>query len=236
MYILNKITKFILSLLLLASSSLISAQTRYLGEFGIMGGDSYYNGDANPNKIFYENHLAVGAFIRAHITDRFMIKASVTKGWASGDTRNFENLLPNNQQADFEQNYWDIGIHFEHNFLKYGMESWDRERKRHTPYILVGPGLTIYDQWTGNRHTFNFTFGIGYKFKICERLNIGVEWAMRKLFIDNFDVTKHANTILNDPYNMGHSWIKNNDYYTTAMLFFSVDLLKKKGACRGIKF
>ena len=236
MYVINRLKKYIFLFLLLAGYTSLGAQARYLGELGIMGGDSYYNGDANSTKIFYENNLAVGAFIRAHATDRFMIKFSVTRGGASGDTRNFENILPNNQQADFEQKYWDFGLHLEHNFLKYGMDSWDREMKRHTPYILVGPGLTIYEQWSGNRHTFNFTFGVGYKFKVCDRLNIGVEWAMRKLFIDNFDVTSHSNSILNDPYNMGHSWIKNNDYYTTALLFLSVDLLKKKGACRGIKF
>lgn len=213
-----------------------NAQVKYLGELGILGGGSYYNGDANSRKIFKDTHLAFGGLLRAHVTNRFMIKVSVIKGGASGDTRDFKNLLPNGQQADFSQNFWDIGIHFEHNFCKFGMESWDRELRRHTPYILVGPGLSIYEHWSGNKHTFNFTFGVGYKFKLSERCNVGVEWSMRKLFVDDFDVTKPSNKILDDPYNAGHSWIKNNDYYTCAFVFISFDLLKRKGACRTLQF
>ncbi|MEE3485480.1 MAG: DUF6089 family protein [Bacteroidales bacterium] len=237
MYFIKRILQTILfTSIFLCLSFHVNAQARYIGEFGILGGDSYYNGDANSTKIFIENHVAFGGFIRAHITDRCMLKVNVIRGGASGDTRNFENLLPKGQQADFTQKFWDIGLHVEHNFLKYGMSYWDREMKRHTPYILIGPGLTIYDQWSGSQLTFNLTFGVGYKFKICERLNLGVEWSMRKLFVDDFDVTNVHNKILNDPYKMGHSWIKNNDYYTCAYVFLSVDFLRRKGACRTLQF
>lgn len=212
------------------------AQELYLGELGILGGVSYYNGDANSTRIFKENHLAYGGLLRAHVTDRFMIKINAIRGGASGDTHNFDDVLPHGQEASFEQKFWDIGLHFEHNFLKYGLSYWDREQKRHTPYVLIGPGLSIYKQWSGNQLTFNLTFGVGYKFKINERMNLGVEWSMRKLFVDDFDVTTSKNVILRDPYHMGRSWIKNNDYYTCAFIFLSVDLLKRKGACRTIKF
>lgn len=237
MYINKQLFKVhILIALCLCISLQVSAQTRFLGEFGGLAGVSYYNGDANSTKIFHDNHLTFGGLIRAHITDRFMIKANVIRGKVSGDTRNFENLLPYGQQASFEQEFWDIGLHFEHNMLKYGMSYWDKEMKRHTPYFLIGPGMTIYQQWTGNQITFNLTFGVGYKFKLSERMNLGVEWSMRKLFVDDFDVTTSKNTILSDPYNMGRSWIKNNDYYTCALVFLSVDLLKRKGACRTLQF
>ncbi len=237
MYIIRKFIRPLLLLIIgFCAAQQADAQARYLGEFGILGGVSYYNGDLNSTKIFRENHLAFGGLIRAHVTDRFMIKASVIRGGASGDSRNFNTQLPNGIQVDFDQKFWDIGLHFEHNFLKYGMESWDRERKRHTPYILVGPGLSIYDQWSGSQLTFNFTFGVGYKFKLSDRFNLGFEWSMRKLFVDDFDVTGVKNRILNDPYNLGHSWIKNNDYYTCAFIFLSMDFLKRKGACRSLQF
>lgn len=226
---------FLVAALLLSAMS-VSGQARYLGEIGILGGCSYYNGDANSTKIFKDNHLAFGGLIRAHFTDRFLLKLNVIKGGASGDTRDFDNMLPKGQQASFEQNFWDIGLHFEHNFIKFGMDSWDRETKRHTPYILVGPGLTIYEHWSGHKLTFSFTYGVGYKFKLSERCNVGVEWSMRKLFVDDFDVTTPHNKILNDPYNTGRSWIKNNDYYSCAFVFLSFDIIQRKGACRVMRF
>lgn len=212
------------------------AQSKFFGEIGLLGGGSFYNGDANSTRVFKDPRLCFGGLVRVHVTNRFMIKIDVTKGGAAGDTRDFDNLLPNGMQADFEQHFWDIGLHFEHNFLKFGYGSWDREQKRHTPYILIGPGLTIYDNWVGHKTTFNLTFGVGYKFKLSERCNLGFEWSMRKLFVDNFDVTTPQNKILDDPYHAGHSWIKNNDYYTCAFVFFSVDIIQRKGACRAMKF
>ncbi len=213
-----------------------NAQTHFLGEIGVLGGVSYYNGDANSTKIFKNNDLAFGGLIRAHITDRFMVKVNVIRGEVHGNTNDFPDVYPYHQQVSFNQRFWDVGLHFEHNMIKYGMSYWDREMKRHTPYVLIGPGLTNYRQWSGNQITFNLTFGVGYKFKICERLNFGVEWSMRKLFVDDFDVTTSKNTILNNPYKMDRSWLKNNDYYTCAFAFLSVDLLKRNGACRTVKF
>ena len=109
------------------------------------------------------------------------------------------------------------------------------EIKRHTPYVLIGPGLTIYEHWRGNMMAFNVTFGVGYKFKLWKRWNLGFEWSMRKLFIDNFDVVDNESKILNDPYRMGHRTLKNNDYYTCAVAFVSVDLIKRKSKCNVLR-
>ncbi|MCQ2225505.1 MAG: porin family protein [Paludibacteraceae bacterium] len=213
----------------------IQAQDRYVGEFGLFGGDSYYNGDANSTKIFYNNHLAFGGLLRYFINDRGVLKLDVIRGKVSGDTEPFDNVLPGGENVSFEQKYWDVGLHVEHNFLKYGFESWDREVKRHTPYVLIGPGLTMYEHWRGNIITFNLTFGVGYKFKLWKRWNLGFEWSMRKLFVDNFDVVDTPTKILNDPYKMGHNALKNNDYYTCAVAFISVDLIKRKSKCNVLR-
>jgi hypothetical protein len=227
--------RFLVVLMVCIAPCLAQAQDRYVGELGLFGGGSYYNGDANSTKIFYENHLAFGGLLRYFINDRGVLKLDVIRGKTSGDTRNFDNVLPNGQQAAFEQRFWDIGIQIEHNFLKYGFESWDREIKRHTPYVLIGPGLTIYDHWRGNMLAFNVTFGVGYKFKLWKRWNLGFEWSMRKLFVDNFDVVDNDSKILNDPYRVGHNVFKNNDYYTCAVAFISLDLIKRKSRCNVLR-
>lgn len=216
--------------------SSMTAQTRYFGELGILGGGSFYNGDANSTKVFLEPHLAFGGLLRINLTNRGVLKINVIRGAVSGDSRDMDNALPGGVFAEFEREFWDVGLHFEHNFFKYGIRTWDREVKRHTPYILLGPGITIYDEWRGTELTFNFTYGVGYKFKFGKRFNLGLEWSMHKLFIDDFDVTNKDNKILDDPYQMGYSWIKNNDYYSTVFLFLSVDLIRKKSKCNVLQF
>ncbi len=228
-------TYMLLVLMVSLCTSVAQAQDRYVGEFGLFGGGSYYNGDANSTKVFYENRLAFGGLLRYFLNDRGVLKLDVIRGKVAGDTRNFDNMLPYGQQASFEQNFWDVGIQVEHNFLKYGFESWDREIKRHTPYVLIGPGLTAYEHWRGNILAFNVTFGVGYKFKLWKRWNLGFEWSMRKLFIDNFDVVDNESKILNDPYRVGHSTLKNNDYYTCAVAFISMDLIRRKSRCNVLR-
>lgn len=211
--------------------SLGMASSQYIGEIGPIGGVSYYNGDANSTTPFVENHLMVGGLFRASFTRRSVLKLNLAKATVSGNTENFPNKFPKDQQAKFERDFWDLGLQYELNFFKFGPESWDKTVKCHTPYILLGPGMAIYQASEKNDYAFNVTFGLGYKFKFANRFNVGAEWSMRKLFRDDFDVTGTSNKILDDPYNMGHSSIKNNDWYTFAFLYLSMDIIKRKGRC-----
>lgn len=211
------------------------ANAQYMGEIGPLGGVSYYNGDANSTTPFVENHPMVGGLFRAIFTTRSSLKLSFARAAVSGDTENFPNKFPQEKQAEFERDFWDLGLHYELNFFKFGPDSWDRTVRCHTPYILAGPGLAIYDKGEKNQYAYNLTFGLGYKFKFADRFNVGVEWSMRKLFVDDFDVTNNSNKFLDDPYGVGHSSIKNNDWYSFAFLYLSMDIIKKKGRCTELR-
>ena len=202
-----------------------------MGEIGLLGGVSYYNGDANSTKPFLENHPAFGALFRIKLHPLIPLKVNFLRGTVSGNTANFPNKFPEDAQAQFERDFWEIGTQLELNFFKYGIESWDRDVLYHTPYILLGPGLAVYKNQEGNAFAPHLTFGLGYKYKLLDRLNIGVEWSMRKLFRDDFDVTDPSNEILDDPYGVGHSWLKNNDWYSCAFVFITLDIIKIKGRC-----
>ena len=216
-------------LLLLIS---VAANAQYVGEIGLMGGVSYYNGDANSKAPFVENHPMGGAFLRLKMSTHWLAKIDVSHGTVSGDTDNFpENHFPF-ERVQFDRDYWNIGAQFELNFFKYGISRWDKETKRHTPYVTAGPALAVYQDWNGNKLAGNLAFGVGYKLKVTPRLNIGVEWSMHKLFRDDFDVADYGNDNLDDPFQMGHSNLKNNDWYSHAFLFVSLDIFKRRGVCR----
>ena len=225
-----KFKHYIALLVTLLACQISSAQ--YIGEFGVLGGVSYYHGDANSVKPFVENHPAVGALLRIKMNDRFMVKFDFAHAAVSGDTRNFpENKLPGNVDAKFERSFFELGAQVELNFFKYGLSSWDKEVYYHTAYVLLGPSLAMYQDWNGNEFSPSLTFGVGYKYKLTKRLNIGVEWSMRKLFRDDFDVTDVYNEILENPYGTGQSSFKNNDWYSFAFAFLTFDIFRERGKC-----
>ena len=87
------------------------------------------------------------------------------------------------------------------------------------PYILFGIGVTVAP---GNETftSLNIPLGIGAKYKVANRLNLGLEFSFRKLFGDSFDVTDGNNAFLDNPYEISGSAFKNKDWYS--LLMFSV--------------
>ena len=229
----NRFKRCILLFFAISLCNLTKAQ--FVGEIGLLGGVSYYNGDANSTTPFLENHPAFGGIFRIKLTQFVSLKLDVLRGTVSGNTANFPNKFPKDVQVQFERTFWEAGTQFELNFFKYGPETWDRDVLWHTPYILLGPGLALYKGYEGNTFAPNLAFGLGYKYKLLDRLNIGVEWSMRKLFRDDFDVTDPFNEILDNPYGTGHSRIKNNDWYSCAFVFLTLDIIKVKGKCTEMK-
>ncbi|MCQ2193095.1 MAG: porin family protein [Paludibacteraceae bacterium] len=226
----NRLKQYILVLLFGLLSHTLSAQ--YLGEFGAMGGVSYYNGDANSTNIFYENHPYFGGLLRLNLSKHWLVKFDLGYGTVSGDIANFPSNKFPFDEASFEHDFWNAGCMFELNFFRYGISRWDKEVRRHTPYVTAGPSLGIYQGWNGHKLAGGLAFGVGYKFKVAKRLNVGVEWNMHKLFRDDFDGDDFGTKLLDDPYNMGYSAMKNNDWYSCGVAFITVDIFKRRGVCR----
>ena len=98
---------------------------------------------------------------------------------------------------------------------------------------MLGPTMSIAKEWSGNEFRGGIAFGAGYKFKVSQRVNIGVEFTMHKLFSDDLDIGEYDD-YTDDPYKMGKVKYKNNDYYSLLMGFISVDVFRKRGSCRYI--
>jgi len=222
-------------LLLLALWTCCLAKAQYVGDIGLTGGVSFYNGDANSTTPFLESHAAKGGMLRVKLNFITSLKIDIVRATVSGNTENFSNKYPNDAQAKFKRDFWDMGAQVELDFFRYGAKTWDQEVKQHTPFILLGPGLAVHRTERGNGFAPNLTLGVGYKVKLFRRMNIGVEWSMRKLFRDDFDVTDRSNEILDDPYGLGHSGIKNNDWYSLVFAFVSFDLIKVRGRCMELR-
>jgi hypothetical protein len=225
--------RWFLILLLSAPLSLVHAQ-EYLYEIGVMGGSTGYMGDVNKTAPFKGLNPALGVVFRYNANFRVAFKSNLTWGRVSGSTEGLENVFPEQAQASFDRNLIELGEQFEFNFFPYSDKFAYLNTKRFSPYLLVGLGVTVAP---GNGETFagvNFPVGAGVKYKLKNRINLGCELSVRKLFGDGLDVTDESNRILNNPYGVGSSMMKNKDWYSLLTFTVTWDFGPRNRQCNSI--
>ena len=234
MAFINK-TLIIFALLAFSAPLFIEAQeNEYRMEAGGMLGSSFYMGDANTSVPFKNLHFAEEAMARYIINPHMTLKANLTMGKISGNTENFDNKYPENKQVSFSRNIFDLGTQFEYNFWGYGIGQEYKGYRRFTPYILGGMGFTFAPAPAKDVFTVNFPIGVGVKYKIAQRLNIGCEITMRFSLSDNLDVTNKDGLILSDPYGIKGMGVKNKDSYSFTTVFVTYDLFPKCRKCNNL--
>lgn len=216
-------------LLLVYSIGLRAQEYKY--EIGGMVGASTYMGDANKTSPFKSMNPALGGVFRYNANFRVAFKGTLAWAKVTGSTEGLENVFPNNAQAKFDRNVIDLGGQLEFNFLPYSDKYAYMNTRKLSPYITCGLGVTVA---TGGGDTFvgpNIPLGIGIKYKVKNRVNLGCEFTVRKLFGDNFE----GNDVLNNPYNLNSDWLKNNDWHSLLLLSVTWDFGPRKRPCNNIK-
>ncbi|MCD7972255.1 MAG: DUF6089 family protein [Candidatus Azobacteroides sp.] len=203
----------------------------YKYEIGGMGGASSYIGEANPG--LYKNIGGTfGALFRYNHNFRYAVKANLAMAHVSGDTQQFENVFPDEKQYAFSRNVFDLGVQMEFHFFNYSEGFRYLETQSWTPYLSAGLGVS-FAGGESNFFSVNIPFGVGIKYKIRPRWNVGMEISFRKLFQDNLDVTERNPSLsLDDPYNIKSAMYKNKDWYQLTFLFITYDFYSCGGFCK----
>ncbi len=228
-----KVIRFVFFFVLPALSMPLfrSFAQEYKYETGVAIGVSSYLGDANKTELLLSPNIAGGAVYRYNINFHWAARGNLLVGKASGDTQNSGNIFPNNERRNFNRPFAELSGQVEYNFFPFSNKYAYLDTKRYTPYIFAGVGVTLA---TGDNVFFNanIPFGVGIKYKIKERLNIGLEFSVRKLFGDDFDAPNKSETWnLNAPYNIKSSFFKNNDWYFLSMIHLTWDFGLRRTPC-----
>lgn len=202
----------------------------YRYEVGVMAGGSCYYGDANYSSLMKNLNLMGGIVGRYNINPRMAVKGSLAVAGISGSTADFDNRFPGGD-VDFTRTVYDLGAQFECHFLAYGDGSGYKRTHRLSPYIFAGAGLTFAPEPADNVFTMNLPVGVGVKYKIAPRINLGCELSFRFTLSDDLDVTKETAPILNDPYGIKGKGFKNKDSYSFLSLSVTYDLSPKYRKC-----
>jgi hypothetical protein len=176
----------------------VSGHAQVTADIGIWGGSSVYFGDMDETNPLQPANLNFGGYFRYNFNSRVGLRAMFLTGSFS-DEGVIEGV-----PTTFKKNVQDFSLQVEINYLKYILGS---AKTPFTSYVTAGIGVAYFpyemdpafiasfnpDHNKGNALvkesvvTPTFPFGIGFKYTLGQRLGIGVEYQMRKLFSDKLD-------------------------------------------------
>lgn len=220
--------KGLVTLLMLCATLTASAQQddEYLMEIGGGVGMVAYQGDFN-GKITSGMQPA-GAIVWRRLLNPYMgFRVTGMMGKLKGDATRVETYYPDEttRAYSFDRSLTDVSVTYEYNFWPYGTGRDYRGAKRLTPFVFGGIGATYVSGREKKVFTANVLIGLGIKYKLKERLNVGLEWSMHFSLSDELDG-------MADPYGIKSSGaFKNTDCYSGLMLTLTYSFKSKCRTC-----
>lgn len=221
--------KLLLMLMVLLPAARISAQDdpQYRMEIGAGVGMVSYEGDFNGN-VLKNMQPMFSALWRYNFDPYKDLRLSATYGKLKGSSKDVDTYYPDyaTEEYSFNRNLLDVSLVFEYNFWPYGTGRDYRGAKRLTPYIYGGIGATSASGG-GSKSVFtaNVPIGLGVKYKLNERMNLGLDWGIHFSLSDELDGVK-------DPYQVKSSGMfKNTDCYSMLQLTLTYSFKAKCRTC-----
>jgi hypothetical protein len=257
---------------------LVTAQNAIVqeGEFGIGVGTAHYFGDLNTKARFNRLKPAAGIFFRKNFGNYIALRVAASFAQLGySDIYNTHNETMRRRNLSFNTNVWELGLQGDFNFYRFLP---GEPQFRFTPYVTFGAGIFNYDPYAylGKEKYFlrplgtegqgdasypdrkpyssmavSLPIGVGVKYSLNERINIGFEVVHRftntdylddvsktyvdpSLFPPNPDGTPSPALLLSDrSYETGaligskgiqRGVSTNKDMFTTAMFYVSFNL------------
>ena len=198
----------------------------YRMEIGAGAGMVSYEGDFNGSIV--KDMRPMGTILTRYNINPYMgLKFNVSCGKLHGSSADNKTYYPDyaSKTYDFNSTLMDVCFTYEYNFWPYGTGHDYFGAKKVTPFIFGGLGATSVSGGEKNVFTANMPLGIGVKYKIGTRANLGVEWAMHFSFSDELDGVK-------DPYSILSSGIfKNTDCYSVLQITLTYSFWAKCRTC-----
>lgn len=182
------------------------------GEFGIGVGAAHYFGDLNTRAQLNRPKVAATVFFRKNFSN--YVAARIGASYARlgySDVYNSKNEYMSRRNLSFNSNVWELSLQGDFNFFRFMP---GEPQYSFTPYVTFGAGLFSYDPFAylagekvflrplgtegqgsslyPDRKQYStmavsFPIGVGLKYSINERINIGFEVLYRFTNTDYLD-------------------------------------------------
>lgn len=211
----KKLIFSIVLLLLIVTVTPVQAQwesVRQEGEIGFSIGAAHYFGDLNTKGRLNRPKPTIGAFFRKQFGNYIGLRIGAHFAQLGySDVYNTQNDYQRRRNLSFNSNIFELALQGDFNFFKF--VPGDPEHS-FTPYVTIGAGIFSYDPYAylnGQKHflrplgtegqglaaypdrkpyntmAFSFPIGVGVKYAINDRMNIGLEVAHRFTSTDYLD-------------------------------------------------
>ena len=176
----------------------VSGNAQITADIGVWGGTSVYFGDLDETNPLQSLNPNFGAYFRYNFNSRVGLRLMFLTGNFSGQG------VIEGAETSFEKGVQDFSLQAEINFLRYILGV---EKPPYSAYVTAGVGVAyfpydmdpeLYAVFNPKHNKGNFPvnesvmaptipFGIGFKYTLGQRLGIGIEYQMRKMFSDKLD-------------------------------------------------
>ncbi len=185
-------------------------------EIGGWLGGSYYLGELNPYKQYNNTHLAGGLLYRHNINKRIALRLGISYGMVHGNDSESTIEANVNRNLSFRSRIIEVGPMVEINFVEYeaGRKLGKNYYKNIiSPYLFMGlnyfkmnpqatfgddhidlqalgtegQGSSLNDRKKYSLNQISIPMGIGVKMSVGGRVNISLEYGIRKTFTDYLD-------------------------------------------------
>ena len=190
------------------------------GEFGISAGAAHYFGDLNTRAGLNRPKPAVGVFFRKQFGNYVGLRVAAHYARLGYSDKYNSNEFQQRRNLSFNTNIWELTLQGDFNFFKFipGTEDF-----RFTPYVTLGAGVFSYDPYAYYQNQKVFLrplgtegqgysqypdrkpystmalcipFGVGVKYNLNSRMNLGFEVVYR---FTNTDYLDDVSTTFVDP-------------------------------------
>lgn len=201
---------------ILLSFSFVASAQKLANELGGWIGASYYMGDLNPYKHYNNSHFAGGLLYRHNINKRLALRLGISYGMVSAADSLSDVPEHANRNLAFRSRILELGPMLELNFFEYeaGRKIGKHYYKNFiSPYFFAGityfkmnpqatfgddyidlqalgtegQGSSLSDRKKYSLNQVSLPVGIGCKVSVGARLNISLEYGIRKTFTDYLD-------------------------------------------------
>lgn len=198
----------------------------YRYEIGGGVGMTGYLGDANTANLLKKPSWDFEAAFRYIINPRMALKTQLYIGGLRGNSAQMENVFPEAKTFEFSTTFYSASEMFEFNFFNYGIGRKYQKLSRVTPYIAAGLGFLVGTCDKKSTLSIEIPFGVGVKYKVNKRLNLGLSFLMHKTWTDKLDGSN-----LSDPNMIKHAFLKNTDWYSTLTFTVTYEFSRRCAEC-----
>jgi outer membrane protein W len=183
-----------------------SAQAQNTTELGIGIGGLNYRGDLSPEYQFENNRPALTVFYRKDISVPITLRGALTGGMLQANDDNVQGVNDATAPLHMKGGLAELSAVLEYNFFDFHNR---RDKIHFSPYVFIG----VAGFYANTKTDFNnaaisnlntkggmlgvaIPVGLGLKYALSPRWNLGAEAGARKTFTDNLDHLGDQNALI----------------------------------------